>query len=287
MIEGATLLVIGFIVALSVFTYSIYTKTNSDYLEITGKIAEAEVELNNLKVDLGTINSSIKSEVDSINLDVSNLKDSSDFSILTEKAIRSVVVIKGDVEEENKIKKDVVLGSGFFVTSDLILTNCHVIFGIDTTLIHIKTYDGKEYGVARDISDSQIDTCLLKVKDLNITYPSLKLGNSDDVQVGEKVMAIGNPTGLEFSVTSGIVSATSKKIKNSYGREMLGSYIQTDVSLNPGNSGGPLINTEGKVIGVNSYKIFLAEGLGFALESNTLQNRINKIAIDEIGYRLI
>ena len=127
----------------------------------------------------------------------------------------------------------------------------------------------------------------MKVKDLNITYPSLKLGNSDDVQVGEKVMAIGNPTGLEFSVTSGIVSATSKKIKNSYGREMLGSYIQTDVSLNPGNSGGPLINTEGKVIGVNSYKIFLAEGLGFALESNTLQNRINKIAIDEIGYRLI
>ena len=102
------------------------------------------------------------------------------------------------------------------------------------------------------------------------------------VQVGEKVIAIGNPLGLQFSVSQGIVSATHRE-----GANRLNAYIQTDAALNPGNSGGPLINTEGKVIGINNFKIGGGESLGFALESNYIEETINEIAQEELGVELL
>src|SRR3989338_7396196 len=104
------------------------------------------------------------------------------------------------------------------------------------------------------------------------------LADSDEVQIGEKVIAIGNPLGLSFTVTEGIVSALHRE-----GPSGLDSYIQTDVTLNPGNSGGPLVNKEGKIIAMANFKVGGAEALGFGLESNTLRKTTNEI----VGFDLL
>ena len=106
--------------------------------------------------------------------------------------------------------------------------------------------------------------------------------NSDEIQIGEKVIAIGNPLGLQFSVSQGIISATHRQ-----GANNLPVYIQTDAALNPGNSGGPLINKQGKAIGINNFKLGESESLGFALESNTLKEAINSIAEEFLKQTLI
>ena len=100
---------------------------------------------------------------------------------------------------------------------------------------------------------------------------------SDDVQIGEKVIAIGNPLGLSFSVSEGIVSAVNREGSNG-----LPYYIQTDTALNPGNSGGPLINTDGEVIGINNFKIAGGENLGFSLESNYIEDSVNEISLERL-----
>jgi len=115
--------------------------------------------------------------------------------------------------------------------------------------------------------DAFADLALLKT---NTFFGELKFANSDDVQVGEKVIAIGNPLGLSFTVTEGIVSAVNREGPNGNF-----DFVQTDVTLNPGNSGGPLINKEGEVIGINNFKIGGAESLGFALESDVVKESIN------------
>ena len=98
----------------------------------------------------------------------------------------------------------------------------------------------------------------------------------------EKVIAIGNPLGLQFSVSEGIVSAVHRQ-----GPSQTNSYIQTDAALNPGNSGGPLINKQGKVIGINNFKVGGGESLGFALESNYIENIVNQIALEKLNQTLI
>ena len=108
------------------------------------------------------------------------------------------------------------------------------------------------------------------------------LGNSDKVQVGEKVIAIGNPLGLQFSVSQGIISAVHR-----IGINGIEAYLQTDAALNPGNSGGPLINTQGKVIGINNFKIGSGENLGFALESNYIIDSVNDIYFQLFNETLI
>ena len=109
----------------------------------------------------------------------------------------------------------------------------------------------------------------------------MTFGDSDGIKIGEKVIAIGNPLGLSFSVTEGIVSAVDRRIKNYPGR-----YIQTDAALNSGNSGGPLINTNGEVIGINNFKV-AGDNIGFALESEDIIDEINKISLDELKNNLI
>ena len=104
-------------------------------------------------------------------------------------------------------------------------------------------------------------------------YNPLKLADSNDVQIGEKVIAIGNPLGLQFSVSEGIVSAVKRP-----GLTNINVYIQTDAALNPGNSGGPLINKQGEVIGINNFKVGGGESLGFALESNKIKEVVNDIS---------
>src|SRR3989344_2393200 len=114
------------------------------------------------------------------------------------------------------------------------------------------------------------DIALLKIDADELDY--LKFGDSDDVKPGQRVIAVGNPAGLDFSVTEGIVSAVHRKVKNEDTE-----YIQTDVPINPGNSGGPLINIKKEIIGINNFKIGGFESLGFAIESNLVKDVTDEI----------
>ncbi len=260
------LLLILIIGGSSIFMYKSYTKLNANYLELMGKVTDTQTELKNLENNLN----SFYLNLNSTNENITYLENSNDFSEIIDNTIKSVVMIKTDVSQ----------GSGFFIAENYIITNCHITIPAHYSSIYITTYDGKTYLASRWGDNSKMDICLLKVE--NVTYASLKFGNSDEVQLGEKTIAIGNPLGLEFSVTQGIVSAVNKKRKDS-----LGSYIQTDTALNPGNSGGPLIDMEGKVIGINNFKIAGGENLGFALESNYIKDIVNEISLERNGYKLI
>src|SRR3989344_1840479 len=183
-----------------------------------------------------------------------------DFSSVIEEAVKSVVAVSTDKS----------IGTGFIISPDgYIVTNYHIISRSENK-VSIKTYD-QETIVATFIGKDELrDVALLKV---NGEYSSLELADSSSLQAGKKVIAIGNPLGLSLSVTEGIISALERAGPNG-----LSEYIQTDVSLNPGNSGGPLIDTEGKVVGINNFKIGGAESLGFALESDSIKESVNKIA---------
>jgi S1-C subfamily serine protease len=177
-----------------------------------------------------------------------------DFSGVIQDAIKGVVSVGTERSA----------GTGFVIDNKgYVVTNFHVVQ--DANTIRVLTFE-------RDILNAQLvgidsfrDIALLKIEPNN--YEALKLADSSEVQVGNKVIAIGNPLGLSFSVTEGIVSAVDREGPNG-----LNEYVQTDVSLNPGNSGGPLINTRGEVVGINNFKIGGgAEGLGFALESDSIR----------------
>jgi len=156
------------------------------------------------------------------------------------------------------------LGTGFIISDKgYIVTNNHVIEGADKIIV--KTSDGKEYKAKLVGSDAKLDVALLKIKAEHLQVA--KLGNSDQLRVGDWVIAIGNPFGLEQTVTAGIVSARGRVI----GSGPYDDYIQTDAAINPGNSGGPLFNMKGEVVGINAAiytKSGGSNGIGFAIPIN-------------------
>ncbi len=155
------------------------------------------------------------------------------------------------------------LGSGFIVDKDgYIITNNHVVDGADD--IKVKLADGREYQAKVIGRDPKTDLALIKISSLFKDLPVLALGDSDQMRVGDWVLAIGNPFGLEETVTQGIISATGRVI----GSGPYDNFLQTDAPINPGNSGGPLINLKGEVIGINSAIIQSGQGIGFAIPSN-------------------
>ncbi len=154
------------------------------------------------------------------------------------------------------------LGSGFIISNDgYIFTNNHVVEQADKILVKIS--DGKEYEAKVIGTDANTDIALIKIKPDNI-LPVAEIGDSEKVRIGEWVIAIGNPFGLEATVTAGIVSAKGRVI----GAGPYDNFIQTDASINPGNSGGPLFNMEGKVIGINTAIVAQGQGIGFAIPIN-------------------
>lgn len=154
------------------------------------------------------------------------------------------------------------LGSGFIISNDgYIFTNNHVVEKSDK--IVVKVSDGKEYEAKIIGTDSKTDIALIKIKPKN-SLPVVEIGDSDQVKVGEWVIAIGNPFGLEQTVTAGIVSAKGRVI----GAGPYDNFIQTDASINPGNSGGPLFSMDGKVIGINTAIVAQGQGIGFAIPIN-------------------
>ncbi|MEK6848848.1 MAG: trypsin-like peptidase domain-containing protein [Nanoarchaeota archaeon] len=257
----------------------VFVKRNELLLEIN-KVQTSlneKIDANNkdLQSKVNTLTDSItsvSSQQTSLQEQIGQIKatTSSDFSSIIETEIRGVATIKTDVSQ----------GTGFLITNDgYVVTNAHVLEG--AKLANVYTYDKKVYS-AKLIgysSSNKMDIALLKVSG---TFSSLELGNSDDVKIGEKVIAIGNPLGLSFTATEGIISARDRE-----GLNGLPYYFQTDVSLNPGNSGGPLINTKGEVIGITNFKISGAEAIGFALESNYIEETINKIALQNLNQTII
>jgi serine protease Do len=164
------------------------------------------------------------------------------------------------------------VGSGIVLDSGgYILTNYHVIEEVDRVLV--KLSNGQEYFSKILGHDSHTDLAVLKISTLK-NLPEPKFGHSLDLQVGEWVMAIGNPYGLEGSVTVGIISGIGR---TDLGITHFESFIQTDASINPGNSGGPLINLEGSIIGVNTAVAAIGSGVGFAIPVETALKIANQI----------
>ncbi len=171
-------------------------------------------------------------------------------------------------------RKQTSLGSGFIISKDgYIVTNNHVVEKSDEVTVRIKEgKNEKEYKAVIVGTDPDTDIALLKVTPEH-SLPFLEFGDSKELKVGEWVMAIGNPFGLEHTVTAGIISAKGRTI----GAGPYDNFLQTDASINPGNSGGPLIDRDGKVIGINTAILSSGHGIGFAIPSAMAQNVVAQL----------
>ena len=253
-------------------------KTNSIKETITildSKINQQQIELNkdisNLRKESASALNSLSSDLDELRVQSSESKKAisklseglkelenvqieanQDFSLIVEDVIDAVVSIR----TENNI------GSGVFVSPKYLITNYHVVDNANTILI--TTVDGTTKSAELIGYEPNVDIAVLEVANGNFNY--LEFEDMDNVKVGERVIAIGSPSGLSFSVTQGIVSS-----KNRTGPNNLDIYIQTDAPINPGNSGGPLVNIDKKIAAINTWKIANVEGLGFSIQADTVK----------------
>ncbi|SVD40927.1 uncharacterized protein METZ01_LOCUS393781, partial [marine metagenome] len=166
------------------------------------------------------------------------------------------------------------LGSGVIIHPEgYILTNEHVV--AKATRIKVTLIDKREFDARLVGADIKSDLAVIKIENKE-NLPHVSLGRSDDLMIGETVIAIGNPFGLQHTVTTGIISALHRSIKGSKNRVYRG-FIQLDASINPGNSGGPLLNINGSLIGINTAIFKQAEGIGFAIPINKAKRIINDL----------
>ncbi len=171
------------------------------------------------------------------------------------------------------------LGSGAIIGSDgIVVTNNHVVEGGET--LQVKLSSGDEYPAKLLGRDPQTDLAVLQIENAPKDLPTLSFANSDDIDVGEWVVAVGSPFGLDNTVTQGIVSARGRSVTPRETGRSYEDYIQTDAAINPGNSGGPLVNLSGDIVGINSAIASRTggyDGIGFAIPANTV-----RLAVDSI-----
>ncbi len=245
---------------------SLGQKVIEDVATINGNINSLETK-NNLKFQ--SLDGVIEEIETQSNLQLENLREDlekvqvagDDFSSVVDDVVDSVV----------SVITSSGAGSGAYIDNrGFVVTNYHVVD--DGSQIIVQFSDDKAYTANLIGFDEEKDVAVVQTID---NKPTISWGNSDNVKVGEKVIAVGNPVGLSFTVTQGIVSAVKRE-----GTNNLPIYIQTDVPINPGNSGGPLINANGKIIGINNFKVSGFEGLGFALESEAAEETADQIISD-------
>lgn len=176
------------------------------------------------------------------------------------------------LEPRQRVEKGT--GSGFLIdASGQILTNAHVVEGADIVMVTLK--DGRKLQGKVLGADRVTDVAVVKIEGSNL--PVVPMGNSDNLKPGEWAIAIGNPLGLDNTVTSGIISATGRSSNQIGVPDKRVEFIQTDAAINPGNSGGPLLNAKGEAIGINTAIIQGAQGLGFSIPINTAQRIANQL----------
>jgi S1-C subfamily serine protease len=220
-------------------------ETQSKFEDISSTIKRSSSDITALKQELGDVK-----------------LQSADFSGIVEDVIKDVVSIKTELGQ----------GSGAIISEDgYIVTNSHVVD--NARRIQALTYDNRVYNADLIGYSTIYDIAVLKINKNNLDY--LSFGNSDQVKVGERVIALGNPLGLSFSVTEGIISGLHREGPSPYNFPI---YLQIDVPINPGNSGGPLINTKREIVGITNFKVARVgfEGLGFAIESNTVKEVVDE-----------
>ena len=245
---------------------AVNTKIDTFYSDYSGFKSSVTGQVTSLETNLNTFSSQSQQQFQSIAGQISNVESKSkaledqlagmsfktqDFSKIIESALKAVVSVRTDKS----------VGSGVLVDDrGYVVTNYHVIGG--ATSAGVLTYDNELHKVSLVAIDAGRDLALLQV--FNGTFTSMGFADSDMAKVGQSVIAIGNPGGLDFTVTEGIVSALDREVSGQ-------KYIQTDVSINPGNSGGPLVDTSGRILGINQKKISGFEGVGFAIPADDVK----------------
>jgi S1-C subfamily serine protease len=174
-------------------------------------------------------------------------------------------------------------GSGFVIAPDgFIVTNHHVVE--KAAQVTVVFTDGRELTARVVGSDASTDLALLRVPEGGLA--PVEIGRSEGLRVGQLVIAIGNPLGFQSTVSTGVVSALGRSLRGQSGR-LIENVIQTDVALNPGNSGGPLVDSRGRVVGVNTAMIRMAQGLCFAIPSSTMTWVVSELMVDGRVHRAV
>lgn len=188
--------------------------------------------------------------------------------IFNDPFFRQFFGMEGPPQSQPRTRVEQGTGSGFIISADgMILTNAHVVAGADSVTVNLK--DGRSFEGRVMGSDDLTDVAVVKIESNNL--PTIRMGDSDRLRPGEWAIAIGNPLGLDNTVTAGIISATGRTSGDIGVTDKRVGFIQTDAAINPGNSGGPLLNQSGEVIGMNTAIIGGAQGLGFAIPIKTAQ----------------
>ncbi len=239
-----------------------------------------------LKIDGNTANINSNYDVNKLSSEIKKEDEKKDTTFI-QKAVKGIVGISKIKQNDSSIFMEnseikLGLGSGVIVTENgYILTNQHVV-GEKYSTCYVTLENGEIFNGNVVWTDKNIDLAIVKISTTGLNY--LQLADSDNINLADEVYAIGNPIGFEFqrTVTKGIISGINRtlKIENDKESSYMEDLIQTDATINEGNSGGALINTNGELIGINSVKITDAEGIGFAVPINLVKPIIEKLIAD-------